>query len=595
MEARIVDLTTLFETEVSYRIPQFQRPYAWRRTKQWEPLWDDVRKKCERIIDNGENSEVLPHFMGAIVLQPRSHTTGEVIQSLVVDGQQRLTTLQLLIKAAEEALQSVNETVRAHRLRKLTINSENFWGGDSANETKIRQSNQNDQQSFQLVIRSISEIERYLHSIVVAHRYFKGLITEWLNTIPTERAARAKALEETITKHLQVAAIDLDALEKPHFIFEILNTRAETLAQSDLVKNTVMYEADVIDDVEQARFLWGMFDDNEWWRNQTKEGRLNRIHLDRFLNYWIVMKARREITAERVSGEFTSFIERVKPSQNIHSVATDLRKAGLIYEDLEKARMPEIGVFLRRMKTMELGVVMPPLMWLYTNAVPQEKLLNSIRVLESFLIRRMLCGINTQGLNRLFIELLAHLESNGIHSADQTITDFLHGQIVENRSWPNDRVLKDNLIDVPMKGNINRRVMVLEAIEMHLRTEKTEEIQLQRLTLEHIMPQSWNRNWPLPINTHDEAEASETRNQAVKEIGNLTLTTSKLNSSLSNSPWNEKQETLRRHTALRLNWELLDDAPEIWDEMSIRERSQQLAKLAICIWPSGESFASSFQ
>lgn len=595
MESRIVDLKTLFETEVSYRIPQFQRPYAWGKTKQWKPLWEDVRKKCERVIENGENSEVLPHFMGAIVLQLRSHATGEVIQSLVVDGQQRLTTLQLLIKAAEEALQGINETARARRLRKLTVNGENFWGGDSANETKIRQSNQNDQQSFQMVIRSISEIERYMHSIIKAHRYFKELISKWLNHIPEERTGRAKALEETLTKHLQVAAIDLDTREKPHFIFEILNTRAETLAQSDLVKNTVMYEADVIDDVEEARSLWGMFDDNEWWRDKTNEGRLNRIHLDRFLNYWIVMKARKEITAERVSGEFTSFVEGVKPSQNIHSVAADLRKAGIIYEDLEKARMPEIGSFLRRMKTMELGVVMPPLMWLYTKAVSEERRLNSMRALESFLIRRMLCGINTQGLNRLFIELLGHLESNGIHSADQTIIDFLHRQKVDNRSWPNDRMLKDHLIGVPMKGNINRRVMVLEAIEMHLRTEKTEEIKPQRLTLEHIMPQSWSRNWPLSSNVHDEEEAIETRKQAVKEIGNLTLTTSKLNSSLSNSPWNEKQETLRRHTALRLNWELLEEAPEVWGEIAIRERSEHLAKLATRIWPPGESFASSFQ
>ena len=84
MEARIVDLKTLFETEVSYRIPQFQRPYAWKRKKQWEPLWDDVRESCERLLNWEGDGEPPPHFMGAIVLQPRSHATGEVVKSIVL-------------------------------------------------------------------------------------------------------------------------------------------------------------------------------------------------------------------------------------------------------------------------------------------------------------------------------------------------------------------------------------------------------------------------------------------------------------------------------------------------------------------------------
>ena len=255
MEARIVDLKTLFETEVSYRIPQFQRPYAWRREKQWEPLWDDVLKRCEKLLNTEGDSEPPPHFMGAIVLQPRGHATGEVAKSLVVDGQQRLTTLQLLIRATQEGFQSVNETVRAERLARLTLNSRNYWADDPDNETKIRQSNQNDQKAFQEAIRDSGDDHGPMRAIGEAYHYFKGVVTEWLNELPSDRVARAEALEQTLTKHLQVAAIDLDEREKPHFIFGVLNTRAETLAQSDLVKNTVLYEADVVDDAQSARSL----------------------------------------------------------------------------------------------------------------------------------------------------------------------------------------------------------------------------------------------------------------------------------------------------------------------------------------------------
>ena len=86
------------------------------------------------------------------------------------------------------------------------------------------------------------------------------------------------------------------------------------------------------------------------------------------------------------------------------------------------------------------------------------------------------------------------------------------------------------------------------------------------------MPASWQRNWPLPDGLAGD-EAIDARDEAVKEIGNLTLVTGKLNASLSNAPWHEKIETLRRHTTLRLNWELLEHPPETWNEETIRERS----------------------
>ena len=99
MEANILNLKTLFGSEVSYRIPQFQRPYAWKKAEQWKPLWQDVLNVAETILSR-QDRKVPPHFMGAIVLQNQDSGTGEVVKRIVVDGQQRLTTLQLLIRAA---------------------------------------------------------------------------------------------------------------------------------------------------------------------------------------------------------------------------------------------------------------------------------------------------------------------------------------------------------------------------------------------------------------------------------------------------------------------------------------------------------------
>ena len=582
MDARIQNLSVLFASPVSYRIPVFQRPYAWTKERQWQPLWSDAKRIAEKLLAAKSGGKIPPHFMGAIVLQLQSAKSGQVVKRIVVDGQQRLTTLQLLVRAAQESFQNLDDTQRATRLSKLTLNGDQDQRGDSESDTKVRQSNVNDLHSFQDVIRGLSDASRPLRSIGEAYQYFKTEITDWLNEQPSNRNARANALEITLTEYLQLATVDLDEDEKPHFIFSVLNARAEPLKESDHIKNTVMYEANVVDDAAKATDLWGPFDRNEWWRGSTNEGRYSRIHLDRFLNYWVVMRTRKEVNADSVSAEFNrSLLSNGLP---IEQVAMGIRKAGQVYQDLEGARIPGIEAFLSRVKTMEIGVAMPILMWLYTTDIPDDIRRRSIRAIESYLVRRMLCGVSSQGLNRLFVELLVRTDTITPSTADQVIIDFLSGQTVDNRIWPSDSLLHENLVGTPFRGTAGRQTMVLEAIESHLRSDKTEIMSQVPLTREHIMPESWQRNWPSPGGSGGD-EATNARDQAVKEIGNLTLVTGKLNSSLSNAPWHQKKETLKQHTTLRLNWELLENPPDIWNEKTIRERSRHLAKLATEIWP----------
>ena len=586
MDAGIQTLSGLFGTPISYRIPVFQRPYAWTKEKQWQPLWSDAQRIAEKLLVAKCEENTPPHFMGAIVLQLQSAKSGHVVKRIVVDGQQRLTTLQLLIRAAQEAFQNLDDTQRANRMSELTLNDQEEQGEDIDSDTKVRQSNVNDLQSFQDVIRGLSDTRRPLRPIGEAYQYFMEEITEWLNEEPARRGARAEALETTLTKYLQLATVDLDEGERPHFIFSVLNARAEPLKESDHIKNTVMYEADVVDDAAKATELWGLFDRNEWWRNSTNEGRYSRIHLDRFLNYWVVMGARKEVSADSVSAEFNKFLE--SHDLLIEQVAEDIRKAGRAYQDLEEARTPGIEAFLRRVKTMEIGVAMPILMRLYTTDIPDEIRKRSIQAIESYLVRRMLCGVSSQGLNRLFVELLVRTETGFPLKTDQVIIDFLSGQTVDNRIWPNDAMLHESLVGTPLRGTVGRQTMVLEAIEAYLRSDKTEVMSQTALTREHIMPQAWQRNWPLADGMNGD-EAVDARDQAVKEIGNLTLVTGKLNSSLSNAPWNEKRETVGKHTTLRLNWELLKCPPEIWDEETIRGRSRKLAEAATKVWPFADN------
>jgi hypothetical protein len=127
---------------------------------------------------------------------------------------------------------------------------------------------------------------------------------------------------------------------------------------------------------------------------------------------------------------------------------------------------------------------------------------------------------------------------------------------------------------------------------MSLRSDKSEPLgATNKLTVEHIMPQKWEKHWPIPTDDLDNTVAEEAREKAIKNIGNLTLTTHKLNASLSNGPWSEKRETLDKHSSLFLNKRLLENAPNHWNEAAIQERSEYLAKIIIQIWPSADRFA----
>ena len=553
MDSKIMGLDDLFHFQISYRIPQFQRPYAW-GMDQWESLWDDVRKFANRILDADEDEELVSHFMGAIVVQARNEDAkfDEVRQVLVVDGQQRLTTLQLMIKAIEvEYTSSLASTEEFDSLGKYLFNEENRTGGDYLNQTKVRQSNGLDQADFQDIVRGRLESTRPSRPIVDAYRNFRNWVSSWLNEEPDKVETRCRALYKVLTEYLKFATIDLDHGEKPHFVFEILNSRGERLEQADYIKNTVMYEADVVDDGQKANTLWGMFED-DWWRNKESRGRELQMQLDRFLNYWCSMRMGDNIPMRKTATEFRKYVESEKSRKksSIDSMAEDIRKAGIIYKNIEENRLAGIETFLKRVKTLEISVIMPPLLWLYTQDIPDEQRRRAVQALESFLVRRLLCNLGSQGLNALFIELVKHLEDNKEASPDQVLIDYLKPPKPENRLWPDDRKVIDYLLMNPMPGNAARRKMILEAIEVAMRPAMAEDVgDTSKLTVEHLLPQGWGEDgWPLSVGDVDKSEATAIRTAHIPMIGNLTLATKELNSSRSNRSWQNKRNVLGKYS-----------------------------------------------
>ena len=578
IDAKIQGIDDLFDDSVSYRIPQFQRPYAWSE-KQWEPLWEDAREMADRILKHGQE-DLLPHFMGSILLQPIKSADAKVSQIFVVDGQQRLTTLQLLIKATQKAFQAspITNTGKFKNLNNLLLNDQKRIGNDPDNETKIRQSNEIDKAVFKAIIKGKINPALQNYDITKAYNYFHENVLEWV-TSDANADVRAMALYDALVKQLKVVSIILAPRQEPYVIFETLNARGKPLTQADLIKGTIIHKGNAIDDEQKAEELFGKFEDI-WWHCLDEQGKDSQIRLDRFLNYWIMMRISKYVTFDRTAEEFRNYIQ-FQP--NIEEVAEDIKGSGSAYWKIEKNKLPgkikedkppgkRIALFLERIKTMKIGVIMPPLLWLYTNDVSEDEWQRIARALESYLVRRMLCKIYGTGLKNLFTDMAKPLEAQKSQPADKVIIQFLNKKFGGNR-WPDDDEVISYLTNYPMPGSKAQKMMVFEAIATSKPMSAKPLGDTSELTVERILPQGG-----FAVNPNGNLDGF------VDFIGNLTLASKGLNFAIPNKSWENKKKALHQHSRLYLNKELLENDPEVWDETAIEERSKQLARRIVEIW-----------
>lgn len=585
MDVNIRDLSRLFGNQVQYEIPPYQRRYVWDQDGQWDALWEDVRNTAENVLEDGGVNT--PHFLGAVVLQIKPAPAGGISTWRVVDGQQRLTTMQLLLDAVHEVFVERNYKNAAARLDVLVLNNKAFVDKDAPDLAFKVWPTTGDQDAFRHAMRNELPVDEYKDSLIVqAHEFFKLQTRQWLDDHPDDADARVRALYAAITSFLSMVVIDLDAGDDPHVIFETLNARGTPLLQSDLIKNMVLSEAS--DDSK----VWDFGD--PWWTNEIQQGRLMRPQIDVFLNYWLTIRTRSEV---RIADEFSAFRRYVSGARKpIKDVATDIGDVRDVYRVLadESKNIPGWEKFRYRRRVMQAGVLNPVLLWMLTSDVPQQQMDKAISAIESYLVRRMVCGMNTRSYGQVFMGLLIRLDEAGADQAGDLTVEHLKSRNDWGSLWPDDPQLTDAFVRRPLYRILTRGRLriVLEGIEEELRTNKVEDPNVPRnLTIEHVMPQEWRTNWELPNGVEDPDQAARDRDHFVHRIGNLTLVTKRLNSTLSNAPWHEKRKTLGEHSVLFLNKTLLDDAPDVWDEAAIEERAKQLCAAAAKVWPHADGIS----
>ena len=341
MDAHPRNLKFVFEAQTQYAVPLFQRPYVWTLDGQWAAFWDDVRTAAERQM-KGDIAH--PHFMGAVVLEQISVPTGMLDCRQIIDGQQRLVTLQLLIAAARDVCQKWGVEASRSRdyLEFLTINRSMM--DDPDNIFKVWPTN-TDRDDFRLVMGTCSYFEvceklgvkptagQVGRPIPDAYLYFFWAILVWtLTSDDKERSARLDALVKAIYTGLVLVIIDLDEKDDAQMIFETLNARGTPLLAADLVKNYLLHLAKVqhrpIEPLYQT--YWRPFDEDKFWREKVPQGRLYRPRMDVYLQHYLTLTTAAEVPATSLFGTFKSLASQngISPEEHMAS----LRRYGDIFK-----------------------------------------------------------------------------------------------------------------------------------------------------------------------------------------------------------------------------------------------------------------------
>ncbi|GAA5117952.1 DUF262 domain-containing HNH endonuclease family protein [Haloechinothrix salitolerans] len=602
MKADTHTVEQLFGLDVRYLVPLYQRPYVWNEKEQWEPLWEDLTALLDHQ-ENADNGELWSHFLGAIVLDQEKTAPSEVPRYTVIDGQQRLTTLQLLIAAAARAIEAAGVENDAELLRELVVNNPRKTKGTE--RYKVWPTNAN-RVSFAAVMAPDGPPDGHTNDpgnlIDEAFDYFTTRIAEYLagDADPTDDApantdavaARSERLRITLCALLKVVSITLERDDNAQVIFETLNARGTPLLSLDLVKNALFRQASVQGRDTDMLYeqVWRPQLDDEYWRQQRRQGRLNRPVGELFLMHWLTMRLERVVPATEL---FATFRQGVLQQQSdaeslIRELCTDA--AVMRSFDTIDPHSPE-GEFFARFEPLDASTTLPIVLLLFRSPeVTAERRRRSLRMLESWLARRGLMRLTAKNYNRLVPRLVAAIKADLKHADDALFSALAGGEGAVSR-WPTDEEFTEALCTRPAYNWVwrPRLVMALEAVEARLRSDgRTENVPIGgSLSIEHVLPQGWEQSWPLALPEGDGPEAvlraTEERTSRIDRLGNLTIVAQPLNSTMSNAPWERKRTALNQHSVLLLNTRLAQR--ESWDESAIDEHGAWLAQQLVEIWP----------
>jgi hypothetical protein len=622
MDANTRQLEAIFDPNVFFQVPLFQRPYVWEKDENWEPLWEDIQALLDKQLRTGR---VHAHFLGAIVLEQLPHSAGSIETRLVIDGQQRFTTLQIFLIAARNLAAQHGVDKISQRFAGLVENNANrveepeekykLWPTNSDRAPFMAVHGASSLKSLEAAIARKPEVAST--NIVQAYRYFHGQLAAWLSGKLDDDAdlqqlagktldERLDAVWQVVKAGIQLVVINLDKNDETQVIYETLNARGTELLPADLIKNYLFRRALKAGDDVQKLYdeNWAPFE-TAFWREEVKQGRLKRPRIDLFINHYLTLMARDEVRSTHLFNAFKAFVEHpavaegslipvpCSPGTHIEQLS---RYAGYFVQFFEPGNHPALALFLRRLEAVDTATVYPFLLHAYATLMPEnrDEFDKVLAVLESFLMRRLVVNWTSKNYNRVFVDLIRAVERSETFTA-ASVASHLGKGAGDSTRFPTDEDVSAALAEQPLYGRIAQAKVraVLEALDAFAHTSKSEAVLMPKdLTIEHVLPQAWETHWSLPDEVRADPVAEQKavvrRTKMLNSLGNLTLITGSFNSSLQNAAWHSKRPELLKYSKLNLTQYFHGEQAKEWNEITIAARTDFLFKQLCSIWPDVE-------
>lgn len=647
-------VTELFNDRQQYLIPLFQRGYVWSLNEQVQPLWEDLIDRLEAIVQHRADAQAVGagklrplrrHFLGTVVIGSLKGGSSDAVGNRdVIDGQQRITTLQILLLAFRDLVAPLGDDALSYDLKPLTQNIGKYR--QASDTLKVLPTNVG--RDVMQALAELGSVEKicerfpakvgrqhqerpamvraylFFHAMVACHlrglRYDDPLpgaaadddtrvVDVVMNSIDSDNqlklpgaelpldAERGHMLLAALREGFQIMSLELEDEDDPQIIFETLNARGAPLLPSDLIRNFIFLHATRNgEDVDELyRQGWQHFDETvdtstgkgaKFWKQQERQGRLKNSRLDLLLYHYVGMRKCEDLKVAHVFNEFKDWWQD-EPRDTQRELARITHLAGYFQTFMVPGQASRFDLFCRRLKLLDVSTVTPLVLYLLEHHKPDSaEFLQAIGDLESYLVRRFICGYTTKSYNRTFLNrLLAEMVREQKTDA-ATLREKLLSLQGDSQCWPDDETFARDWCHrrLYQGRNTGKVRAVLEALELSMRGSKQESLVLpDGLTVEHVLPQKWQTNWPL---ADDTPENQEKRNRLLHSIGNLTLVTQAFNSALSNEPFAVKRQEIVTTSLLMLNthFQRYDDN-DAWDEDEIVSRADSLFAYALKIWP----------
>lgn len=534
----------LNKQQVQYSIPIYQRTYSW-KVEQCQQLWDDIMRA-------GRDEKINAHFIGPMVyIEEGINQASRLSEMMVIDGQQRLTTITLILEALARRIGDGEiEGFSAEMIRNFYLYNQ-YQKGERHYKMLLSKT---DKESLKAVVdRREGEVEQSLH---ISENFAWSV--RMVNSLKDDEVA---ALCRGLNK-LTIVDIALErGNDTPQRIFESMNSTGLDLSQADLIRNYVLM--DLEKDKQEQLY-------NRHWRKMEEDfGQKGyEKYFDVFMRHYLTLQTKEIPTKRRVYKAFKAYADQ----KDVCGIVADVHRFAGYYCAMALDREPDktLAKAFLDIRGLKLDVAYPFLLRLYHDhkhgrlAVPA--FVETVRMIESYIFRRAVCRLPSGGHNKRMVVILKEYEAGG----PDAVVEYLQG-VRGNYRFPDDKEFRREFANHHPDNNY-----WLYRIENN---DRKEHIAESEYTVEHIMPQTLTDEWRASLGPEHERIHEE----CLASPGNITLTG--YNSEYGNRPFAYKRDIEGgfRQSPLKLNGML--GSTKKWGEAAIKRRAKQLAGMAVKVWP----------